>query len=97
MNITSNLQVTKANLNEFSEWNNEELQSILSLWQYRSTKVKLTAGDKDCCAGFNCSVKKGKKLRSVLNLKTQESQHMTKISKDSSQEPEKTTSLCKDD
>ena len=40
MNITSNLNVTIANLNELSVWSDEELQSILSSWQYKLTKVK---------------------------------------------------------
>ena len=65
MNISFHLQVTIANLNELSGWNDEELQSILSSWQYKSTKVKLmslgmcTAREKDYCAGFDRSVKDG--------------------------------------
>ena len=62
MNITSNLHVTIVHLNELSGWSDEELQSFLSSWQYKSTKVKLTsyglykARDKDYFAGFNCFV-----------------------------------------
>lgn len=87
MNITSNLHVTIVHLNELSGWSDEELQSFLSSWQYKSTKVKLTsfrlykAREKDYCAGFNCFVKQGNKLRNVLNLQTQESQHMTGYTK----------------
>ena len=50
-------------------------------------KVKLTsfglykAREKDYCAGFNCFVKQGNNLRNVLNLQTQESQHMTGYTK----------------
>ena len=88
MNITSNLHVTKVHLNELSGWSDEESQSFLSSWQYKSKKVKLTsfglykAREKDYCAGFNCFVKEGNKLRNVLNLQTQESQHMTGYTKE---------------
>ena len=72
MNITSNLHVTIANLNKLSGCSDEELQSILTSWQYKSTKVKLmslgmyTARDKDYCAGFDCAVKDRNKLRNIL-------------------------------
>ena len=33
--------------------------------------------EKDYCAGFDCAMKDGNKLRKILNLETQESQHMT--------------------
>ena len=72
MNITSNLHVTKVHLNELSGWSDEELQSFLSSWQYKS-KVKLTsfrlykAREKDYCAGFNCFVKQGNKCSKLAN------------------------------
>ena len=87
INISSNLYITIANPNKLSEWSDEELQSILSSWQYKSMKVKLTslgmytAREKDHCAGFDCSVKDGNKLMNVLNLQTQESQQMTGYTK----------------
>ena len=83
INITSNLHVTIVHLNELSGWSDEELQSILSSWQYKSMKVKLTslgmytAREKDYCVELDCAVKDGNKLRNILNLQTQESQHMT--------------------
>ena len=36
-----------------------------------------TAREKDYYAGFNCAVKDGNKLKNILNLQTQEAQHMT--------------------
>ena len=33
--------------------------------------------EKDYCAGFDCAVKDGNKLRNILNLQTQESHLMT--------------------
>ena len=83
MNITSNIHITIAYLHELSGWRDEELESILSSWRYTLTKVKLTrlgmytAMEKDYFAGFDCSVKDGNKLMSVVNLQTQESEHMT--------------------
>ena len=36
-----------------------------------------TAREKDYYAGFDCAVKDGNKLKNILNLQTQESQHIT--------------------
>ena len=84
MNVTSNLHVTIVNANEVSKWKDEDLQRILSSWQYKATKVKLTslgmfdARKEDYCAGFDCVVKDGKRVRSILKLNTKEdSLHIT--------------------
>ena len=59
MNVTSNLHVTIADLADLKElrgWSDEEIQRILSSYQYKSKKVKLTslgmytARQKDYCA-----------------------------------------------
>ena len=42
----------------------------------QADELGYTAREKDYCAEFDCSVKDGNKLRNVLNLQTQESQHM---------------------
>ena len=76
MNITSNLHVTIADLEELRRWSDEELQRILSSYQYKPTKVKLTclgmytARQKDYCAGYECVVKEVNKLRKNLKLPT---------------------------
>ena len=75
MKITPNLYVTIANLSISS------LGGVLR--NYKATKVMLTSlsmykvREKDYCAGFDCAMKDGNKLRNILNLQTQESQHMT--------------------
>ena len=33
--------------------------------------------ERDYCAGFDCAMKYRNKLRNILNLQTQESEHMT--------------------
>ena len=74
MNVTSNLHVTIADLKELRGWSDEEIQRILSSYQYKSKKVKLTslgmytARKKDYCAGFECVVKDVNRLRRSLNL-----------------------------
>ena len=76
MNVTSNLHVTIADLEELRGWSDEELQRILSSYQYKLTKVKLTglgmytARQKDYCAGYECVVKEVNKLRKNLKLPT---------------------------
>ena len=76
MNVTSNLHVTIADLEELRGWSDEELQRILSSYQYKLTKVKLTglgmytARQKDFCAGYKWVVKEVNKLRKNLKLPT---------------------------
>ena len=76
MNVTSNLHVTIADLEELRGWSDEEVQRILSSYQYKPTKVKLTclgmytARQKDYCAGYECVVKVVNKLRKNLKLPT---------------------------
>ena len=76
MNVTSNLHVTIADLKELRGWSDEEIQRILSSYQYKLTKVKLTglgmytARQKDYCAGYECVVKEVNKLRKNLKLPT---------------------------
>ena len=54
----------------------------LQVDESEADELRHTAREKDYCAGFNCFVKQGNKLRNVLNLQTQESQHMTGYTKD---------------
>ena len=83
MNVTSNLHVTIADLKELRGWSYEEIQLILSSYQYKSKKVKVTslgmytARKKDYCAGFECVVKDVNRLRRNLNLPTRPPLHMT--------------------
>ena len=83
MNVTSNLHVTIADLKELRGWSYEGIQLILSSYQYKSKKVKLTslgmytARKKDYCAGFECVVKDVNRLRRNLNLPTGDPLYMT--------------------
>ena len=76
MNVTSNLLVTLADLEELRGWSDEGLQRIISSYQYKLTKVKLTglgmytARQKDYCAGYECVVKEVNKLRKNLKSPT---------------------------
>ena len=76
MNVTSNLLVTLADLEELRGWSDEGLQRIISSYQYKLTKVKLTglgmytARQKDYCAGYECVVEVVNKLRKNLKLPT---------------------------
>ena len=86
MNVTSNLHVTIAGLADLKElrgWSDEEIQRILSSYQYKSKKVKLmslgmyTARKKDYCAGLESVMKEVNMLRRNVNLPTGDPLHMT--------------------
>ena len=74
MNVTSNLHVTIADLEELRGWSDEELQRILSSYQYKPTKVELTglgmytARQEDYLVGYEYVVKEVTKLRKNLKL-----------------------------